>query len=218
MNPPATMDRLLATFERLNTELWPAHAVGITLALAVLALVVAKHRRASSFTLAALGFLWIATGTIFHWLYFRPIGGAGGWLAGVFVVQGVSFLIAARRPRTSFRFDGSGFSWLGLGLAAFAVIGYPVSGYLLRGTFLHAAWIGIFPCPVGVFTMGMFLMSERVAPKALLVIPTLWALAGLRPVLWGVTEDIVLLAGGLLAAVLVMIRDGRAPAAPRSAH
>ncbi len=46
MDPPTAMDRLLGIFERLNSQLWPAHIVAIGLALAALALVVVRDGRA----------------------------------------------------------------------------------------------------------------------------------------------------------------------------
>jgi len=209
MNASFTIQKFLVIFERINAAMWPLHLVSYGVAAAVLVLVVGRHRSSSSLVYVGLAILWVFAGVVFHWIYFRPVAKAGVPLAILFAAQASIFLVAAYHPRTVFRFDGTLYSWFGLVLVAFSLGGYPTVAYLVRGNMRQAAWIGAFPCPVGLFTLGLFLLTERVVPKFLLVIPTLWAAAGVWPLSLGIVEDSSLVVGGLLASGLILYRDRR---------
>ena len=121
----------------------------------------------------------------------------------LFIVFGVF------RPRFSFTAARDGYAAFGFLLIAYALVAYPVLGYLLRSDFAYATWFGPFPCPVAVFTIGMFLLTDDRVPKYLVSVPLLWAVTAWVPVSWGVTEDIGLLVGGTIGMILLFIRDYR---------
>ena len=59
---------------------------------------------------------------------------------------------------------------------------------------------GVTPCPVTIFTLGLFLLADRV-PKSLLIIPVLWSLiGGSAAFLLDVRQDWALLVSGVVAA------------------
>jgi Family of unknown function (DUF6064) len=64
---------------------------------------------------------------------------------------------------------------------------------------------GITPCPVTIFTFGVFLLSHRRVPLWLLVIPFVWSIiGGSAAALLKVPQDWVLLLSGV--ATLVVLR------------
>ena len=67
---------------------------------------------------------------------------------------------------------------------------------------------GVTPCPVTIFTLGMFLLTTSPVPKGLLVIPFIWSLiGGSAAILLHVPQDWVLLASGFITeAVAVFLR------------
>ena len=159
--------------------------------------------------------IWIFNGIVFHWIYFRPIYEPAGLFAVLWIVQGVLFLAhGAFRPRLSFRASRDIYTIFGFLLIAYSLLAYPVLGYLLRADLTYATWFGPFPCPVGAFTIGMLLLTDNRVPKNLVIIPLLWAVGGVVPVLWGVTEDIGLVVGGTVGMALLFVRDFNRSRAP----
>lgn len=64
---------------------------------------------------------------------------------------------------------------------------------------------GITPCPVTIFTFGLFLLTTKPIPRRLLVIPVIWSLiAGSAAFLLAMPQDWLLLVSGV--AVLALLR------------
>ena len=212
----------LPMFEAVNHDLWPLQALTLLLGLAMAIGAFRKSSIADRFSAAVLGLIWIFDGAVFHWVYFRSIYEPAGWFAVLWVAQGVLFIAAGVfRPRLSFTASRDGYAAFGFLLVAYALLAYPLLGYLLRADLALATWFGPFPCPVAVFTIGMFLLTDNKVPKYLVIVPLLWAVTGWAPVSWGVTEDIGLLVGGTIGMVLLFVRDYRArdaAAEPSSTH
>ena len=203
MQTTISVPDFLPVFESVNRDMWPLQVFMLLFGAAMAIATLRKSRIADRVTAAGLGLIWIFDGIAFHWMYFRPIYEPAGMFAVFWIVQGALFLAAGVfRPHLSFTASRNVY-------AGFGFLGYPVVGYLLRGDLAHATWFGPFPCPVGAFTIGMLLLTDNRVPKYLLIIPLLWALGGVGPVSWGITEDIGLLAGGTLGIVLLLVRDHR---------
>lgn len=200
----------LPMFESVNRDLWPLQAVTLLLGVAMAIVAIRKSRIADRLSAAVLGSIWIFDGAVFHWVYFRSIYEPAGMFAVLWIAQGVLFIVfGVFRPRLSFTASRDGYAAFGFLLIAYALLVYPVLGYLLRSDLAHATWFGPFPCPVAVFTIGMFLLTDDRVPKYLVIVPLLWAVTGWAPVRWGVTEDIGLLVGGTIGMVLLFVRDYR---------
>ena len=210
MQTTTSFPDFLPMFESVNRDLWPLQAFTLLLGLAMAIAAIRKSRIADRFSAAALGLIWIFDGAVFHAIYFRSIYEPAGMFAVLWVVQGALFIVAGVfRPRLSFTASRDGYAAFGFLLIAYALLVYPVLGYLLRSDLAHATWFGPFPCPVAVFTIGMFLLTDDRVPKYLVIVPLLWAVTAWVPVSWGVTEDIGLLVGGTIGMVLLFVRDYR---------
>ena len=74
---------------------------------------------------------------------------------------------------------------------------------------------GVTPCPVVIFTFGLFLLATRPVPVWLLVVPFIWSLiGGSAAILLGVQQDWLLLASGFIAVPLIVVRNRRAALTP----
>jgi hypothetical protein len=101
----------------------------------------------------------------------------------------------------------NGYSLTGLVLITYAILGYPLIGTFLGHNYPQSMPFGLAPCPVTVFTIGMYLLTDKKIPKLFLVIPLIWALGGIMPVSVGIFEDIGLIISGLLGTALILYRD-----------
>lgn len=215
MNTPLTLDMLLETFARYNTVLspwtWVIYFVGIATFLLAFWPALLRNRLVS----AGLGILWLWVGIAFFIVSFAPVYPLAYLFGALFIVQGLAFLYASWRESLMFGFRADLYGWFGLLLGVLAIVGYPVAGYLMGAQFPQIAIVGA-PCPAAILTFGLLLMTRARVPWPLLVIPTLWALSGIMPILAGMWPDVVLLAGGLAATALIIYRDRqRAPAEPK---
>ena len=126
------------------------------------------------------------------------------------------FAALAIGGRRSFRFRPDVAGWSGLLFCLFALVAYPLLGWLAGHGGSRAAAFGVAPAPTVIFTFGMLLMLEGRAPLTLAVIPLLWSLAaGSAAVLrLGIAEDVsVLLAGVVGFGLLVWKRRSRTDSA-----
>jgi hypothetical protein len=84
---------------------------------------------------------------------------------------------------------------------------------IILGVLSHLPMFGITPCPVTIFTFGLFLLAAPVS-RWLLVVPVLWALiGGSAAFVLHVPQDWMLLASGF--SVMLLLRPGDSMAAVR---
>ncbi len=155
---------------------------------------------------AVLSAFWLWNGIAYHLMHFFQINFAALGFAVLFTLQGALFAASAIGGRRSFRFRPDVLGWSGLLLCLFALVAYPLLGWLAGHGWPRAAAFGVAPAPTAIFTFGMLLMLEGRAPLTLAAIPLLWSLAaGSAAVLrLGIVEDwSVLLAGVVGFALLV---------------
>ena len=180
------------------------------LAALMLAALVARNRAAGRIVGAGLAVMWLWTGIAYHWLHFVDIN-AAAWLFGaLFVVQTLLMVHAAVvRDRLAFAPGGGTRAWLGWLLVAYAVVLYPLIGMATGDAYPAMPMFGITPCPVVVFTFGLFLLARDPIPRRLLVMPVVWSLiGGSAALLLRMPQDWVLLLSGF--AVVPICRIGRA--------
>lgn len=206
---PFTAESYLSLFETYNSTIWPAQAVAY--GLGILAVLVALRPLAAGgrIAFAALAAFWLWNGIAYHLLHFFQINFAALGFALLFTLQGVLLAALAIGGRRSFRFRPDVLGWSGLLLCLFALVAYPLLGWLAGHGGLRAAAFGVAPAATTVFTFGMLLLLEGRAPLYLAVIPLLWALAAgsAAVVRLGILEDAsVLLAGVVGFGLLVWKR------------
>jgi hypothetical protein len=205
---PFTHEQFLAVFASYNAAIWPAQGVAYGFGLVAVALVSLRRIGASRAAAAILAVMWLWTGVAYHWAFFSGINRAAWYFGALFVGQAL-LTIHAGVLRTELRLGAApGLRFrLGGALIAYAAIVYPLIGLWAGQVWPGIPMFGVTPCPVTLFTLGMFLLAESV-PRRLLVIPALWsAVGGSAAILLHVPQDWVLLAGSALALPL-LLRSG----------
>jgi len=211
----ATLSRLLPfsaevffrLFEQYNAAIWPTQILAYVLGLLLVTLAMLKPRPGGDRIVAAgLGAFWLWTGLVYHILFFANINFMAWAFGALFVCQGLLLLWGgALRGRLRFRFTSTLYGWTGLAFVAFAMVGYPLIGWLVGHGWPRAPMFGVAPCPTAIFTLGMLLLAEPRVPLHLMAIPMLWALIGTIAalVLW-VPEDFALPLAAILGLMLAI--------------
>jgi len=206
---PFSRDAFFALFEQYNSAIWPAQIVAYVLGLAALVLAFRPTFGSDRMIAAILALAWAWNGIAYHVLFFATINfWADG--AGVLFILGALVLLftGAVRGALTFRFRGDAASWIGVALAVFAMVIYPLIGWLLGHGWPRAAMFGVAPTPLTIFTLGMPLLIEGRTPPQLAVIPVVWSLVG-GTAAWflGVTEDLALPVAGLGGLALILWKN-----------
>ena len=207
MNMTLTLELLLNTFEKYNIDIWPMQIFAYLLGIGALFFAIKRTQNSNRIVAGILSFLWLWTAFGFFFLYFGPVYSPAYAFGGLFIIQGVLFLVSTIKPKISFGFRGGVYSIVGFLFIAYAMVGYPVVGYFLDHTYPQSPPFGLTPCPATIFTFGLLLLTDKKVPKLLLVIPLLWALGGIMPVSVGILEDIGLIISGVVGTALILYRD-----------
>jgi hypothetical protein len=228
---PFTHAQFLEVFARYNTNVWPIQIVAYLLGMGVVLAILRPSGTTGRWVGAGLAAMWLWTGIAYHGLHFSQINKAAYVFAGLFVMQALLLLLAgftgtfrapaSRRPAPSrssraeppqlFLFGAlrKAAAWLGWGLISYAFVLYPLLGLLSGHRYPDMPMFGITPCPVTLFTFGVFLLTTAPVSGWLLVIPIIWSLiGGSAAFLLQVPQDWVLLFSGL--SVLALLRSGAA--------
>jgi hypothetical protein len=81
-------------------------------------------------------------------------------------------------------------------------------GILAGHAYGELPMFGITPCPVTIFTFGMFLLTTKPIPRWLLIISFVWSLiGGSAAFLLSVPQDWLLLVSGLISMPLIVFSD-----------
>jgi hypothetical protein len=202
---PFTQEQFFEVFVRYNLAVWPAQLALLGLAVACLFLVRANRAQAAAAILAAL-WSWMALG--YHFAFFSSINPAAIGF-GVLFLGGAALFVWVGVVRARLRFEPctSRRAIAGRTLILYALVGYPALGYALGHAYPAAPTFGL-PCPTTIFTLGVLLLAEPVAPRALFVVPLLWSVVGTAgAIALGVPEDY-----GLFVAAALALALGVAPA------
>lgn len=213
MNLPFTVEQFLGVFADYNNAVWPAQVLLNLVAAATVVMAIKRTSRTDRGVLLALSFLWVWTGLVYHLIFFAPINPAAYGFGVLFIIQGLLFLWAAFRGRTSFRAGWGLRQTVGSLLIAYALVVYPLLGMALGHLYPESPTFGA-PCPTTIFTFGVLLWSTGL-PRYLLVIPAVWSVIGFTAALaLGIREDIGLLVAGLAGTGIILATGRRAGARP----
>lgn len=203
---PFTADSYLSLFEAYNSTIWPAQVVAYGLGILAVLLALRPLAQGGRIAFAVLSVFWLWNGIAYHLMHFFQINFAALGFAALFTLQGMLFAAIAIGGRRSFRFRPDALGWSGLFLCLFALVAYPLLGWLAGHGGPRAAAFGVAPAPTAIFTFGMLLMLEGRAPLTLGVIPLLWSLAaGSAAVLrLGIIEDSSVLLAGIVGFGLLV--------------
>lgn len=209
---PFTPEQFFAVFARYNEAVWPAPVALNVMALLSVALLFAPGAWASFIISLILALLWAWVAIVYHIAFFTSINPAA-WLLGMaFLLGSLAFAwYGIARADLNFRPMGGIRGSAGATLILFALVLYPLIGYLLGHRYPAAPTFGL-PCPTTLFTLGLLLFATSPIPKPVLVVPLLWAAVGsLAAFQLGVLEDLALLVAGIVTIVAMLVQ----PAPPQ---
>jgi hypothetical protein len=191
MQLPFNRSEFLDVFAALNLAIWPFQAIATLVGVLTVSLLFWRPSWADRFIALALAVMWFVAGIAYHWRYFSAINDLAILFGAFFVGAGFLFAVeGALRGRIRFQAK-SGFRYvLGLVLAGYALVVYPMIGMFLTEPWPETPLFGTAPCPTVIFTFGLLMVAQY---------PRKWLLAAV-PVLWGVI-------GGSAAFLLDMPQD-----------
>lgn len=209
---PFTHEQFIRVFVEYNADVWPAQAVAYLLALGMAVAMAWPRPGTGRWVAACLALMWLWTGIAYHWVHFSAINSAAYLFGALFVFQGLLLAQAALVNGLRFAPGNNANAWLGWVMLAYATLAYPALGLWAGFRAVELPMFGITPCPVTIFTFGVFLLAAPIVPRWLLVVPVLWALiGGSAAFLLNVPQDWALLASGFSA--LLLLRPGASMAA-----
>ena len=178
MNIPFSVEQFFEVFARYNQSVWPMQVILNLLAFAAIVLLFRAGLWQSRFVSAVLSFLWVWMAIAYHFAFFATINPAA-WLFGCLFLAGALWFVWIGVIKGNIQFHAaSGIrSWTGGLLITFALIIYPVLGYLLGHRYPAVPTFGL-PCPTTIFTLGMLLFTVTPVPWSIFVVPLLWAAVG----------------------------------------
>lgn len=207
MNISLTLDQMLSVFEAYNTATLPLQVIACVVIIIAVILTIRPLRSSGKIIPAILSVIWLWTGIVFCIIYWAKIFTPSYAYAALFIIQGIIFLICIFRPKLSFRFKPDIYSLLGILFIIYAMVGYPVIGYFLGHVYPGSVSLILAPCPTVVLTFGFLLLTDKKFPRYILIIPLLWSICGIMPVIMGILEDIGLITSGVLSTILILLRD-----------
>ncbi len=205
---PFTAQQFFEIFEKYNQFIFPAQFLLVWAAAAAVLLTISRKPLSGEIISGVLAFLWLWAGIAYHLLFFTEINSGAYIFGAMFAAQGVFFFYeGVLNKRLNFRIKPDLESLCGAGFIAYALVVYPVIGYLLGRVFPAAPTFGA-PCPTTILTFGLLLWADRRLPLYLLVIPLLWAIVG-STATWhfGIAEDFGLSAAAAIVAVFIFRRQ-----------
>jgi Family of unknown function (DUF6064) len=179
------------------------------LVLPVIALLFKPSMIADRCISATLAFMWAWTGAIYHWHFFSTINRIALAFGIAFIAQGAIYLVVGTlQHRLRFGYISGLRPVVGLALIIYAGMIYPVIGIGFGHAYPNIPLFGVTPCPVTIFTFGVFLLLRSPMKWWVIALPVLWSLiGGTAAFLLDVPQDWLLLVSGVAtAALLVGIR------------
>ncbi|HSC95904.1 MAG TPA: DUF6064 family protein [Burkholderiales bacterium] len=204
---PFSPEQFFAVFARYNETVWPMPIALNSAALLSIALLLVPGAWPSFVITLILALLWAWMAIAYHIAFFTSINPAA-WLLGMgFLLGSLAFAWhGIARPDLNFRFVRGVRGISGAALIVFALVLYPVIGYFLGHRYPAAPTFGL-PCPTTIFTLGLLLFAASPLPKAVLLVPLLWAAVGaLAAFQLGVYEDLALVIAGVVTIVVMLVQ------------
>jgi hypothetical protein len=209
MNLSVDLDQLMSVFGSYNPAIWPMQVFAYLAGLVALYSASKQTRFSNNIASGILSFFWMWTGIVFCLFYWAPTYPAAYAFGILFIAQGLVFLLNAIKPTLSYRAQRNKFTLIGGLFVAYAMVGYPLFGYLLGHVYPRSLPFGLVPCPTAVFTFGLLMMTDKRISWNVLAIPAIWSVCAVVPVVSGIYEDAGLILAGLVCIPMLMRRDAQ---------
>lgn len=213
MNLPFTQDQFLEVFMNYNLAMWPGQIIAYILGSLAVVLAVQKSKHSGRIISTVLGLMWFVNGFVYHITFFSGINKAALVFGSLFVIQSILFFIfGVFKNELKFEYDKSAFSYTGLAFIVYAMILYPIIGYVLGHGYPNSPSFGIAPCPTTIFTFGLMLMLKPKIKPYIFIIPAIWSLIGFFAALkLGIIEDVGLLIAGAAGTIMLIRKNKTMP-------
>jgi hypothetical protein len=205
---PFTTEQFFRVFAEYNTAVWPLQILLLVIALVGVGFLFRPQHAGGRLVSFVLALLWLWMAIVYHFFFFSRINPAALLFGSAFMVEGALLVwIGVVRRKVVFRAVSGAGPWVGVGLLMFAMIVYPVWGYLLGQRFPAFPTFGL-PCPTTIFSIGVLMFAEPASTRVLLIVPVLWTFIGaLAAFSLGVTEDLSLLVAGVVGMGAILQKD-----------
>jgi len=204
MNLPFSQSDFFKVFESSNNAVWPLQILFNILAAVVIILAKRKSKHSRVIILTLLSLLWFWMGFVYHIIFFAAINPAAYLFGIIYIIEAILLLYYALFSKLQFGFSPGIYSNISAIMMLYALIIYPLLGYLFGHTFPSSPTFGL-PCPTTIFTLAILLLAFDDIPISLVIIPVIWSIVGFTAAIkLGVYEDIGLLAAGIVTVSLII--------------
>lgn len=204
-----TLEQLMNAISQSNETIWPFQYVALALSFLGVYLAFRKSKT-SDWTIVGIMIFFYLWNALVFWLPMAKEGFTTGYVFMViFFFESGYLLYAGLKENLSFHFKSSVTAIIGLVIIAYGLIFYPIVGLLIGRQYPALIFSPLFSCPLNIWVMGMFLLTEKPLPRCLVMVPFVWGLIGFFFVVIGLYEDIVLILMNILGAILIWSRDLR---------
>lgn len=206
-NPLKALYGMFATY---NQAIWPMHIVTYALGILSIILAIKKTKYSDRIISTVLCFLWFWSGIAFGIIFFSRINSIWYRLGFILILQSILFFMYGFgfHPPLSFKFRKEPYSFLGIMMILYALVFYPIVGYLTGHNYPGYPIFGTAPFPVCIFTFGILLITDGRVTPPVLIIPLFWAIGGFVNILtYGIYADIGEVAFAIIGTVMIFYRD-----------
>lgn len=214
MRIPFSLSDFLGVFARYNMAVWPMQVVLYAAAAVVIACALKPGAGRARIAGLVLAGMWAWSGMVYHVLFFARVNPTAYGFGALFAAQAALLARAALRGtlRPALHADAAGV--VGGVVAAYALVVYPLLVSASGHPYPAAPTFGA-PCPLTLFTLGVFAWADARLPRSLLAVPVFWAAIGTGAATGlGMTADLALVPAAIVGAALVLARHDRAAVTP----
>ncbi len=202
-------------FERMaeyNNTIWPTQIITYCIGIFLTISIICNWKSTSTYFGLILSSLWIWCGIVEFMIFFGSVSTQYYFWGSLWIIQAILFLLFSfKQNKIKILFDNNINGYLGISFIAYALIIYPLLGYIAGHGYPSGPIFGVAPCPVCIFTFGALLMIKIKIPYYLLIIPFIWGLLGIAAVLiLGVYADAGEVVAAVLGTILILKRNKQA--------
>ncbi|SDM90723.1 hypothetical protein SAMN05421813_12822 [Daejeonella rubra] len=207
MKIPFTTEHFFEIFEKYNLEIFPVQLIILILGILSAIILHSKIKSKNKLIGGFLGALWLWIGIAYHFAYFTEINKTAYVFGGLFVVQGLIFLIETfYRKKFEFEYNGKIMDHIAYFFIIFGIVLYPILIYVLEGSLIRTITIGL-PCPSTILTFGFLILTKPKFSKYIVIIPALWTIVGTSAAFnFGVYPDYFMPVSALTSIVYLIAR------------
>lgn len=216
MHPPFPAGQFFEVFRSYNDAVWPAQflllAAGIVAAAAAYR---ANARRSwpwARVALVLLAALWLWAGVVYHKAFFAQLTKAGEIFGSLFVAEAGLLVLCLWQNGAPFSRAPHGSPLIGSILLVYALAVHPALTFVLGHRYPAMPTFGA-PCPVTIFTFGVFCLLPAAIPRFAMAIPIVWAFVGSSA---AIALDVPADAGLLVAALAAVVVMHQVPPEPHA--